>query len=636
MVTFLLGLIGFGHAEQEPLFRLVGVYDSSGVLGVSDGIGERYLWNPDQKMLKSCGPSKSPDALGVFEAEAIANQMMPTLAVVLEHTDEPFFVDKNGNPCAQQEDDVCETKPRPQITNQDVTIGLGINQVEYRLQPMVLPRYLSISIDGFTEQQKAEKGTDREGLFDTSRYQKLIRTQLEIELCLEHKVGRGWLGNDENRLRQAFLLDPPDNNQPDRKYFGGQRDPIPGLLGPNNACIVSTVEMPSDALASKGEGNMMLTPSDVWGASLRDCNKEEEDAGKIVKTPTKLIPLEMSENGIRQARKQPAKWRGLEIKVEARGETENDVFIDVTLDDQPVEGLNNVQLFPKPGAMLDILARLNHEYPRVGSKLDRDRFVVLLIPNWQIVEGLRRMYSRQCTDDTAELLCKCSVRDVNSPIPKEGDLTERLNVLDQRLLCKDIDGEICSLSRTLTKDATKSPAEICLQSMDVSQPMESIGEGLYDGVGWLLAHPKQLFVQVGTKTVNNEGFQILEWLSFDKKENKPGQLPNLAGVTSGGFMGLQDWGYTVGQLAGRAPIILPSEKRVTWDVSADAQRYKQHSYFIFACFILLTLVIRGFRRITDYWTPIPEERAYYWPGRQASNESQEAEGVELDDSGGEG
>ena len=113
MFKFLVGLIAFAYAEEKPLFRLVGVYDSSGVLGVSDGISERYLWNPDQKMLDSCGPSKSPDALGVFEAEAVANQMMPTLAVVLEHTDLPVFVDKDGKPCAQQEDDVCKTKPIP-------------------------------------------------------------------------------------------------------------------------------------------------------------------------------------------------------------------------------------------------------------------------------------------------------------------------------------------------------------------------------------------------------------------------------------------------------------------------------------------------------------------------------------------
>ena len=68
---------------------------------------------------------------------------------------------------------------------------------------------------------------------------KLIRTQLEIELCLEHKVGRGWLGNDAENYGQAFLRDPPDHDRLDRKYFGGQRDPVPGLVGPSDACVVS-------------------------------------------------------------------------------------------------------------------------------------------------------------------------------------------------------------------------------------------------------------------------------------------------------------------------------------------------------------------------------------------------------------
>ena len=52
---------------------------------------------------------------------------------------------------------------------------------------------------------------------------------------MEHKVGRGWTGADGDRLRQAFLLDPPDNNRPDRRYFGGQKDPVPGMLGPADA-----------------------------------------------------------------------------------------------------------------------------------------------------------------------------------------------------------------------------------------------------------------------------------------------------------------------------------------------------------------------------------------------------------------
>ena len=75
----------------------------------------------------------------------------------------------------------------------------------------------------------------------------------------------------------------------------------------------------------------------------------------------------MSENGIRQARKRSAKWQGLNIDVVANGEEETDVVINVTLDGEPIEELQNVALFPEEGSMIDILARIQHTYPRVGT-----------------------------------------------------------------------------------------------------------------------------------------------------------------------------------------------------------------------------------------------------------------------------
>lgn len=645
MFGFLLGMMGMmsvAMAEQEPVFRMVGLYDASSVMGKSNKIEQRFLWTPSKQMNENCGPSKAPDALGLFESEAVANQMTPTLAIVLEYTDLPVYVDAEGNTCTKQEDGICEAKERPAISSKDITVGLGVDKIEYQLQPMVLPRYLSINIDGYTDQIRGKQPDEERpaGVFDTTRYQKLIRTQLEIELCLEHKVGRGWLGNDKDRLRQAFLLDPPDGERLDRKYFGGQRDPVPALIGPSDACVFSNVEMPKDVGASKGKGALMLTPSDIWGSSLRNCEKGLEEGGKPLMRAPKTIPLELSENGIRQARKQRPKWQGLSIDVEARGEKETDVYIDVSLDGEPIPELQNVNLFPEEGSMMDILAHLNHHYPRVGTKLDSDRYVVLLVPNWQVVEGLRRMYSRTCVDDSADLLCKCSVKSLGASLPNLDDkslsLEAKLDVLDQRLACKDIDGNYCSLSREIQKAAEKSPAEICLHSMDVNLPMAFGGEGNYDGVGWLLDNPQQLFVQVGTKEKNDSGFDIVREISAllagDSASSAGEQKPNLAGVAQGGFLGLQDWGYTVGQLSGRAPIVLSSDERVSWEISAEAQRYRQHSYFVVSCFILLGFGIAGFRRIADFWTPIPEERAYYWPGRQASNESQDAEGVELNDS----
>ena len=93
-------------------------------------------------MSQSCGPSKSPDGLGVFEAEAIANQLSPTLAIVLEYTEAPQYQNAQGESCSQQEDGICEPVPRDPITNMDVTVGLGVDQMAYTLQPMVMPRIL--------------------------------------------------------------------------------------------------------------------------------------------------------------------------------------------------------------------------------------------------------------------------------------------------------------------------------------------------------------------------------------------------------------------------------------------------------------------------------------------------------------
>ena len=103
-------------------------------------------------MEKSCGPSKSPDAMGMFEAEVIANQMSPALAIVLEHNADTTYVDQLGESCDPQTQQPCDPVPRaPVIPEQDVTIGIGVEKSVYQLQPMVMPRNLAISIDGYVE-----------------------------------------------------------------------------------------------------------------------------------------------------------------------------------------------------------------------------------------------------------------------------------------------------------------------------------------------------------------------------------------------------------------------------------------------------------------------------------------------------
>ena len=121
---------------------------------------------------------------------------------------------------------------------------------------------------------------------------------------------------------------------------------------------------------------------------------------------------------------------------------------------------------------------------------------------------------------------------------------------------------------------------------------------------------------------------------IDQKDGSSEQLPNLADATSGGFAGMQNWGYSAGLLNGRSPISLPIGDRLRWEVSARTQRH-QNILSLSSPFIILIFLVSGLRRIGDYWMRTPEERAYYWPGRQSSQEEPKPEGLEMEGAGAE-
>ena len=83
-------------------------------------------------MTESCGPSKGPDALGLFEAEMVSNQMAPSLVVLLRHNTSPEYMDSKGNSCLPEESLDCVSVNRPLIKPSDITVGIGIEQVEYQ------------------------------------------------------------------------------------------------------------------------------------------------------------------------------------------------------------------------------------------------------------------------------------------------------------------------------------------------------------------------------------------------------------------------------------------------------------------------------------------------------------------------
>ena len=89
-------------------------------------------------------------------------------------------------------------------------------------------------------------------------------------------------------------------------------------------------------------------------------------------------------------------------------------------------------------------------------------------------------------------MCKCAVKTLDAALPEGANLQARLDMLDQRLSCKDIDGNVCALSRNVAPGLDSSPAEICLEQLDVELPMASGGNGVFDAVGWVLSHPQRV------------------------------------------------------------------------------------------------------------------------------------------------
>lgn len=509
-------------AAADQSWKLVGIYDATALSGL--GAAERaaqgesppsnYVWVSAPGMRESCGVAKAPDGLGVFEAESFSSGLAPALVILLERPPDA-----------------------PPLSREDVRVSLGRDEPSFRLEPALMPRTIAVSITG-------------EG--DEKRYRELVRTQLAMELCMEHKVGRAWIGGDSVGLRQAFLLDPPDTSRSessylgdsrdptlslgppgeraDRKYFGGQRDPVPALLGPPDACLSRESKLDDNTQGgTKGEGSLDLVPSDVWGSQLRRCN-ELETSGTAALSLPRALPLRLSELGEAPSRTPLRAWTALDVVV-GPGERDEDITVRVTWGDQEI--LPESPLFSKPEdpgeepGITDLLANVPYLYPTVGPASDPGRYTALIIPNWQLVEGLRRLHLG-----------------------------------------------------------------------NVSTPLPIAGGGVQDGVGMVLHNPELLFVQVpeGGKKDSSD------WL-------------NLARPLTGEPMGLLAWGYTTGLLSGRKPIALAGLDTPSWKLVAEAQRAGRHGLFLGALAVLAGLVFAGFRRLSDLWTAVPEERVAYWPGR---------------------
>ena len=524
-------------------WALVAAYDMAAVMAADVAPRSDFTWQPRPAMEAACGPVKMPQGMGIMEAEAMAAGLGPTLALVLER------------PAGHEQ----------RLTIDEVQVALAKGPLRHALQPAVVPRDLEVSIEGDADE----------------RFKQLIRTQIAMETCMEHKVGRAWRGSDGRLVRQAFLLEPPGavgDRGPARMFFGGQWQPVSALLGPPAACeSPATVGVDPNAglTVSKGEGSALLVPTDVWGATLAPCAPVTGGAARS--QAHERLPLRLSAMAGDEAAPQPRGQRvPLRIRLDA-GEVEP--RIEVTLGEAVV--LPERDLFsrladadPDQGGdaargLTDVLAFVPYELPTVGPRAEPDRYTLVLIPNWQLRDRFKAM-------------------------------------------------------------ALAAPQN---EELDEARRAEN-------AVTWLLEHPEYLVLQVAdadavaaatrTSLVDRVVDRITALLPTAEEGEQTGpRLPTLSTVLGAGGFGVRDWGFIVGQDRAHTPVALPIAAEPTRAQALTAHRAWNHGAFLLFALVGGTLCALGLRRIPDLWTSVPEERATYWPGRRT-----EAAGPQLGSSSG--
>ena len=68
------------------------------------------------------------------------------------------------------------------MTTEDLHVGLGYHRSIFRSTSMVMPRNMYVSLRGRYNAQDADKSRSMAGEVDTSRFEKLVKTQIELEL----------------------------------------------------------------------------------------------------------------------------------------------------------------------------------------------------------------------------------------------------------------------------------------------------------------------------------------------------------------------------------------------------------------------------------------------------------------------
>jgi hypothetical protein len=169
-----------------------------------------------------------------------------------------------------------------------------------RLEPAVLPRALRVSVSDASNVSDAEapEASEPSGtvparaldISDSAWQVGSVRRALSLQLCLEHKLGRGWRHFTESELEEALLMKVSEQPEDPGLAFAGQGARVPMMLGNPDACFVADERHgPSARSVRTTRPAPYLHASDVWNGDLRTC--EADEAGLGTPLPSGSVPL---------------------------------------------------------------------------------------------------------------------------------------------------------------------------------------------------------------------------------------------------------------------------------------------------------------------------------------------------------
>ena len=145
------------------------------------------------------------------------------------------------------------------------------------------------------------------------------------------------------------------------------------------------------------------------------------------------------------------------------------------------------------------------------------------------------------------------------------------------------------------------PAWQLNEALDATTVATGANEGdVLDGVGWALRHPDRLSVLVHKGGGETDEADSKDWAS-------------LTSGAVGERVAPRSWGYIVGHLDSRAPLLAVGSQEPSWTSALIARRADAQAVFLLSCATLLLIVSAGLWRVRDLWSAVPEEPVTWWP-----------------------